>query len=336
MKAALINCSHPRYNLALAKYANYLAARGWQVEIHSCAPGPLFASAYDLVALSAIFSWDVPALIAGANQVQGRAGEVEIGGPGTLALAEYIEQQTGIAPVRGLDMRFEQQPGTYAQTFTTRGCPGSCPWCIVPRLEGRRIIEYPNFDPAPVVLDNNILAASVEHQERVVEKLLQQGYPRVDFVSGFDARLFDEEAYSRFSRLPLKCWRFAFDALDREPAVREALALLRSRGVRPPHLRVYVLAGNEPLEACLYRAQRVIAWGAEPFVQPLQPLDALHKNSYTPPGWEPGRLTDFARYFNRYVWRQRAWKEYDRHYRSRRRRAQKARRYQGALFSQAV
>ena len=315
--AALINCSHPHYNLGLAKYANHLVAQGWRIEMQRRPPGPLFASDYALVAFSAIFSWDVPALIAGVNQVRGRAGKVEIGGPGTLTLAEYIEQQTGIAPVQGLDVRFEQEPGMYAQTFTTRGCPSACPWCIVPRLEGRRIVEYLDFNPAPVVLDNNILAASVEHQERVVERLLREGYPEVDFNSGFDARLFDEAAYERFSPLPLKCWRFAFDESSRGTAVRDALLLLRSRRDARPR-RVYVLAGNEPLEACLERALKVIAWGAEPFVQPLQPLDALHKNTYTPPGWEPGRLTDFARYFNRYIWRRVPWPEYDRHYRARR------------------
>lgn len=331
MKATLVNCSYPRYNLGLVKYANYLAAMGWEVEMWHRPPGPFFAPAYDLVGFSAIFSWDVPALVAGVNQVRGRVGRVEIGGPGTLALAEYIEQQTGIAPVRGLDPRFDRQPGTYAQTFTTRGCPCKCPWCIVPQLEGRRIVEYPNFTEAPMILDNNILAASVEHQERVVERLLRQGYPQVDFTSGFDARLFDQTAYDRFSPLPLKCWRFAFDELGREIAVREALALLRSRGVRPPHVRVYVLAGNEPLEDCLHRAQRVIAWGAEPFVQPFQPLDALHKNAYAPPSWEPGQLTDFARYFNRYVWRRTPWAKYDRNYRARRRRAKKAQ-VQGVLF----
>ncbi len=78
--------------------------------------------------------------------------------------------------MQGLDPRFERQhppsDEPYAQTCTSRGCPVGCGLCIAPRIEGRRVVAYPDFNPAPVVLDNNVLADPIAHQERVIERLL--------------------------------------------------------------------------------------------------------------------------------------------------------------------
>ena len=322
MHACLVNVSSPRYNLGLAKYRAYLVERGWQVEVAAEPPRPLFAAGYDLVAFSAIFSWDVPALIAGVRQIAARA-PVEIGGPGTFVLALHIERETGVTPARGLDPRFERArplPGeSYEQTFSSRGCPAGCGFCIVPRLEGRQVVAYPDFAPAPEVLDNNVLAAPVAHQERVVERLLAQGYKQVDFKSGFEAARLDQAAFERFNRLPLKPWRLAFDETRDAPAVERAMRLLRENGIRGRRLGVYVLFGNEPPGACHERAQKVIAWGGEPFVQPLMALDALEKRPVARHGWTRQDLIDASRYYNRWIWRKTPWAEYDRHFRAGRR-----------------
>jgi hypothetical protein len=322
VRACLVNVSHPRYNLGLSKYRACLIGRGWQVEVTAEPPRPLFAPLYDLVAFSVIFSWHVPALIVGVRQVAGRV-PVEIGGPGTFASARHIERETGVRPVRGLDPRFERQPPlpgeTYHQTFSARGCPAGCSFCIVPGLEGRRVVPYPDFTPAPVVLDNNVLAAPIDHQEHVVERLLEQGYGRVDFGSGFEAARFDHAAFERFNRLPLHPWRLAFDETQDAPAVEAAMRLLRDGGVHGPRLRVYVLFGNEPPEACHERAQRVLDWGGEPFVQPLIALNALQKRPLTHHGWTVQALRDASRYYNRWFWRKVPWTEYDRNYKAGRR-----------------
>lgn len=331
MRACLVNVSHPRYNLGLAKYRAYLQQRGWQVEMAAKPPEPLFAPLYDLVAFSAIFSWHAPALIDGARQVAGRT-TVEIGGPGTFALAQRIERETGVRPLRGLDPRFERQrplPNEpFSQTFTARGCPVGCGFCIAPRIEGRRVIVYPDFSPAPVVLDNNILAAPVAHQERVIERLLAQDYEQVDFNSGFEAARFDAAAFERFRRLPLKCWRLAFDETRDANAVREAMRLLRSHKISGPKVRVYVLFGNEAPQACHDRARQVIAWGGEPFVQPLVALNALEKRPIARHGWTEQALKDASRYYNRWIWRSVPWAEYDRNYRA----SQTQRKAKGALL----
>jgi hypothetical protein len=45
----------------------------------------------------------------------------------------------------------------------------------------------------------------------------------------------------------------------------------------PKKQRVYVLIGNEPVEACLGRLREVVEWGGEPHAQPFIKLNALQK-----------------------------------------------------------
>jgi pyruvate-formate lyase-activating enzyme len=324
MYACLVNCSYPRYNLGLAKYCDYLEERGWRVKMSAEAPQPLFAHSYDLVAFSAIFSWNVLELIKGVWQIQERAGKVEIGGPGTFALARYIERETGIEPVRGLDPRFERQMplengrGRYLQTVTSRGCPTGCSFCIVPQLEGKQVVTYYRYPLAPVVLDNNILATPVSHQELLIERLLGAGYRygEIDFNSGFEPARFDYAAFARFNRLPLESWRLAFDETGEAAEVERAMRLLRDNAVGRSRIRVYVLFGNEPPDACHERAQKVIEWGGEPFAQPMMALNVLEKRPLMRHGWSEQELVNAARYYNRWIWRKVAWRDYDRSYRS--------------------
>src|ERR1035438_6718565 len=78
MNVAVINLSAPHYNLGCAKLATWLRAEGNEVEEFKGDPG-LFLHGFDLVCVSAIFSWDVPKVV----QVARRAEcEVWAGGPG--------------------------------------------------------------------------------------------------------------------------------------------------------------------------------------------------------------------------------------------------------------
>jgi hypothetical protein len=282
----------------------WLESEGWQVE-HSTTPPDLFSLNAHLFCFSAIFTWDLPRLVEWVNRVKD-FGEVWIGGPAVSAMPRYVEQQTGIKPVAGVDPRFENQPGFYKMTRTSRGCPVGCYFCIVPKIDGRAMVEYADFPLAPVVMDDNILACSVEHQERVIERLLGQDYRAVDLNSGFEPSYFTVDSFERFNRLPLKFWRLAFDTIMEEKPVREMIRLLREAGIKDSRrIRVYCLSGNEPFENCHYRAEKIIEWGSEPHVQALIPLNALSKTPVVQKrfGWTEQRLTDFGRYYNRWLWR---------------------------------
>jgi hypothetical protein len=84
--------------------------------------------------------------------------------------------------------------------------------------------------------------------------------------------------------------------------------MMLSTGLRdesPRRKQVYCLIGNEPVEACYERAIQIIAWGGEPFVQYVLPLNWLGDPSTLHPrfDWTYRLGKDFMRYFNRHLWR---------------------------------
>ncbi len=207
-----------------------------------------------------------------------------IGGPGTMAPSEC----PGFEPI------LFHNP---AATFTTRGCPNRCPFCAVPRLEGD-FREIPDFRPAPVICDNNLLAASKQHLERVVDKL--KVFPLVDFNQGLEARRFTPEVADLLAGLRCKV-RFAFDRLGAETAVADAVKLCRKRTTRD--IGVYVLIGfNDTPEEARYRLEKVRGWGIRPNPMRYQPLDAAQKNAYVAPGWTELELARMVRYYSRLRW----------------------------------
>lgn len=304
LKASIFNTSTAYYNHGTHALAYFLESQGWQVEQFTNQPD-LFNFGADLFCFSAIFTWDLPRLAEWVNRVKD-FGEVWIGGPAPSAMPKYVEQMTGIKPFVGFDTRFENQPGYYKITRTSRGCPVGCSFCIVPKIDGKAMIEYSDFPIAPVVMDDNILACSVKHQEKVIGRLLSQEYRSVDLQSGFEPSYFDQDAFDRFSRLPMKFWRLAFDTISEEKPVMEMMRLLREAGIEDSRrIRVYCLSGNEPFEQCHHRAEKIIEWGGEPHVQALIPLNALEKKPVVQSrfGWTEQKLTDFGRYYNRWLWR---------------------------------
>jgi hypothetical protein len=71
-----------------------------------------------------------------------------------------------------------------AVTITSRGCPKGCPWCLVPQREGR-LRELSNISEGWVVQDNNLLACSRGHIERVFDMLRRQPIA-ASFPGGLD------------------------------------------------------------------------------------------------------------------------------------------------------
>lgn len=308
MKILVVNCSSQHYNLGAAKLADWLRAEGHSVDAWSGDPG-IFAEGYDVVSLSVIFSWHAPLARDIALRVKGNS-EVWCGGPGMFALARWWEQQTVLTVHRGLDARFEHQRGQYKMTFASRGCPVGCYFCIVPKLEGKEFTLYPDFEPAPILCDNNLSALPVEYQEHIIWRYAESEVALMDANSGFEPKTFDEDTFHRWQGVLRGPWRFAYDDLGETEDVRRMMEILKD--VSPRKKRVYVLIGNEPFSACYERAQKVIEWGGEPYCQPLMPLNALSRDTLTIRyDWTVQRLKDFARYYNRpALWRTISLREY--------------------------
>lgn len=305
MRAAVINLSHPHYNLGAEKLSAWLTETGWQVERYTDDPG-LFMIGVDLLCLSAIFSWDVPKGVAIATRA---CCEVWAGGPAFLEMADWWKQNTGLNAKIGLDQRFERQRGAFRMCFAARGCPHDCHFCGVTKLEGKEYSLDWNFVPAPILCDNNITDEPLEFQEHVVSRYVTAGVPLLDANSGFEPRNFSVEIYQRWKRILKGPWRFGYDYLPERSAARRMLEILREEPSKKK--RVYVLIGNEPFDACLQRAQEVIEWGGEPYCQPFLEKTALSRKDYViRHDWTADKLTHFARYFNRFLWKYTPLSEY--------------------------
>lgn len=307
MKAAVINLSHPHYNLGASKLATWLRSRGDDVVELGSDPGMFQKDlGLDLLCVSAIFSWDVPL---GVQSVLRHEGDVWAGGPGFAHMAEWWNTRTGNDAVLGLDPRFERQRGQYRMCFAARGCPVGYHFCGVTSWEGKEYSLDWDFQPTPILCDNNLTDEPVDFQDHIIRRYTESGTRLLDANSGFEPKNFTQATYERWRPILRGPWRFGYDYLPERSAVKRVMEILKSESSK--RKRVYVMIGNEPFDFCLQRATEVIEWGGEPYCQPYLLKTATERHDYVlRHDWTHDRLTHFARYFNRFLWKYTPLEEY--------------------------
>jgi len=129
----------------------------------------------------------------------------------------------------------------YSYGFTSRGCPNSCDWCVVPRLEGK---VDKSFDWKTQIdarykkfygFDNNILACGSNHFREVLKYCHQSGI-KIDFNQAMDAEIFhkNKKIQEVFLEYP-KVWevlRFAWDSDRVKDSVIFTLDFLHENKIR--------------------------------------------------------------------------------------------------------
>jgi hypothetical protein len=315
---AVINCSSV-YNLGAKKIEKYHRDRGLDQVFPSNSVN-MWSLRCEKAYLSAIFTTDLNRLCEEANKLKSAGVEVEIGGPAPTAMPGYVEKQCGIKPHVRLDNRFECVKGNFSMSFTSRGCPNHCPWCIVPKIE-IEAIEYHDFaipvGNNPIISDNNILATSVEHQQLVVKRL--RGVRNLDINSGFEAALFNQDSYKLYSKLELKCWRTAFDTMDVENDFVRTVNILKRHGVGYRDIIVYVLIGfpGSTFEDCVYRLEKAQELGCSPYPMLYRPINRIDSRDYVAPGFDPEQLKRLQLYWiNPNAWRSCPFEEFQMKYKS--------------------
>lgn len=240
--------------------------------------------------LSVPFTWLLPEAELIAKQ---HKGKVIAGGPAVKLMgAEDWAETPDECPYDTLAMH------NPLATFTTRGCPNRCQFCAVPKIEGG-FRELESWKPAPVVCDNNILASSKKHFERVIDSLMP--FPYADFNQGLEARRFTAWHADQLAKLDRVMVRFAFDSVKAERPLAAALEIARNAGLRD--FRVYVLIGfKDTPEDALYRLEWVRQQKIFTTAMRYQPIDCLRKDSYVGAGWTARELRRMARYYNRLTW----------------------------------
>lgn len=244
--------------------------------------------------LSIPFTWCIPeANEIIKNQTKVLKQPVYVGGPAVDLMPNAVGGIKGADPVT-----IPLLAHNSLATFTTRGCVNKCKFCAVPKIEGE-LVELDDWRAAPIVCDNNLLAASKKHFNKVIDALKK--IPYVDFSQGLDARLFNSEIASRLAELKHVKVRFAFDNINFENRVSDALNTAKKAGLKD--FGVYVLIGfdDSPDEA-KYKLEKVRKWGAYPYPMRYQPLDCLVKNSYVGENWTSSELKKMVRYYSRLIY----------------------------------
>ena len=228
-KVLLIDVDSKIPNLALMKLSAYHKALGDEVGFSVTNPDKVYASV--------IFKKNRH-LVDGLSFYYPDA-EIDIGGSGYDLKKVLPDEVNAMVP------DYDLYPGcdTY-YGFTTRGCIRHCPFCIVPRKEGRfrRLYDTPDEALSSIMgaeaeykaitfLDNNILADK-DWFIALAEKLATMGM-KVDFNQGLDIRLMDDEIAQALAKLrPINDWKFAFDSMDYKDDVLRGIGILNAAGIR--------------------------------------------------------------------------------------------------------
>lgn len=250
----------------------------------------------DTLFISVAFSWKLPEAFKLAAWYRAQGHPVRAGGPGVWARPKFL---ASVARVGGeAEALIHHNP---AATVASRGCPVGCHFCIVPRMEGKEFTMIPDFTPRPILMDNNLSALPVLYQRWIIQCYIDSGVPLLDAQEGFEPQTFDQDCFHRWQAINKGPWRFAFDTTSEAEGVHRVCEMLKD--VPAYKKQVYVLIGNEPMQACYERITKTIEWGCEPHVQPMIALNALQKEPMVRHDWTAQKLRDLARWANRKLWR---------------------------------
>ena len=181
----------------------------------------------------------------------------------------------------------------YAIGYLTRGCIRNCPWCVVPKKEGK-IRPYRTWEQVKrpdsrdiVFMDNNVLACP--HGVEQISKMGGQNV-RIDFNQGLDARLITPGIAELLSRVKwIRSIRMSCDTDSMLDVVLRAVDRLGKCGIKPYRVFVYLLV--QEIESAERRALALRSAGVDVFAQPYR--DFVNNK-------EPAdELKHFARWVNR-------------------------------------
>ena len=272
-------------NLALCKIARYHKQQGDDVEWAV----PLFGH-YDRIYMSKVFNFTPD------DNSCYDAKEVIRGGTGYDIASQLPDEIDRLQPDYSI---YPNIPSDTAYGFLTRGCPNKCPWCVVPRKEGR-IRPYMDCDEIAiegrtklVLMDNNILAAG-DYAKQQMRKIIERGY-RVDFNQAIDARLVTDEFAELLANIK---WidrriRFGCDTHGQIAECERAIALINSYGYRGEYFLYTMIGGKSDFKESYERTHYWWLRNQEQrekhlpniYIHP-QPYRDPTTTSYTIPQWQ--------------------------------------------------
>lgn len=239
--------------------------------------------------LSVPFTWELQNARQRAEWLRAEDYHVRAGGPAVSLMPDYMAD---VAELGGaVDALAHHNPEA---TFTSRGCIRRCPFCAVWRTEGE-LRELPEWEPRPIVCDNNLLACSVAHFDKVIDRL--KPLSGIDFNQGLDARLLTKHHAERLAELDCTV-RLAWDHIDTGNEFMAAFERLRKARIPKGRIQVYVLIGykDTPNDAW-FRLRTAWNMGIKPNPMRYNPLDSTRRDQYVGANWTDALLRQYMRYW---------------------------------------
>ncbi len=202
--------------------------------------------------LSIPFTWNLPEIKKVVTQRSLYWDSIIVGGPAIDLIPDYFKGFNFIKN-GGPDLSALQRVNPLA-TKTTTGCVRRCEFCAVPHTDPvfKELDDWPDL---PILIDNNLLAASQKHFDKVIDRLVKWKW--ADFNQGLDVRLLTWYHAKRLAEIKKPMVRLALDScsiLHRE-TWSVALKMLLNTGIAKINIRSYALIGfdsgpAEPWERC--------------------------------------------------------------------------------------
>lgn len=216
---------------------------------------PMIRPDADEVHISCPFTWDKPQAER-LYQAWGQYYPVKLGGPAYNSPCDDFT------------------PGMYVKrgvTFTSRGCNNQCPWCLVPKREGK--LKLLPIQEGNIIQDNNLLQCDKSHRDKVFEMLRTQ--KQIEFPGGLDCRETTPELVEDLRSLRIYQMFFACDAKGQLKELQRVGRLFAGTDRRK--LRCYVLLGfkGQTISEAIEHLENVWAAGFMPHAQLFQPEDKL-------------------------------------------------------------
>lgn len=222
-------------------------------------PGLFVSQGYKEVHISVAFTWDVEK----ANWLKDQwemIAPVKVGGPA-------IEGESNN----------EFRPGVYLKkgvTITSRGCPNRCRWCFV-----NAPLKELEVKPGNNIIDNNLLACSKLHLDKVFQMLESQR--KIVFSGGLEASRITYKIAEKLRSLKIDQLFLAYDDPNRFNDLKKAVGILKKYFTRR-YLRCYVLIGyyRDTLEKAEARLKQAWEAGTIPFAMRYRTPKTNWNNTY--------------------------------------------------------
>jgi len=208
----------------------------------------MFLPEHDEVHISTIFTWD-------------------------KEKAKYLQQQWKAFTDKPVllggpafdDPGAEFTPGLYLKdgcVITSRGCPNKCSFCFVPKRN--KNLKELEIKEGNIVLDDNLLACSNSHLEKVFDMLSHQ--KSIVFSQGLESGRITDKIVENLCRLKIKEIWLSYDPPHDKKALITAVGKLKKYFNRNK-LRCYVLIGynDDDFEHARERMKFTYEIGCLPF-----------------------------------------------------------------------